>query len=293
MKLFNKETKKYINDFKTGTKIMFKEFFNKETNKKQRANMWSFMRLTSAIATIIPLIISIITGSMIPLLINGGIAGFGAITDYLDGKSARKNNTSSEYGKNLDQVADKFYAGIIGIGAAILNPLFIIPLILECVISAVNINYKMKYPELSSNSLKIGKIKEWPLMITLAFGFISNINMITQIISIALVSATTAFQLKTIQKYNHNRKSEKNILNLCTEKKESEIDDDSNTINYKKKVKSLKPSTNIKEINEYKNKQKLLDYLRETKKELINMQMNTNNVESIQKCKIKQKNTHI
>ena len=36
---------KELND---GIKVMFKEFFNKETNKKQRANMWTFSRLVLA-----------------------------------------------------------------------------------------------------------------------------------------------------------------------------------------------------------------------------------------------------
>ena len=37
--------KKHFKELESGTKIMFKEFFNKETNKKQRANMWTFSRL--------------------------------------------------------------------------------------------------------------------------------------------------------------------------------------------------------------------------------------------------------
>ena len=41
-----KETiSEFLKNFKSGTKLMFKEFFNKETNKKQRANMWTFSRL--------------------------------------------------------------------------------------------------------------------------------------------------------------------------------------------------------------------------------------------------------
>ena len=45
--------KSAVKNFKLGTKTMFKEFFNKETNKKQRANMWSFTRIIIPFITII------------------------------------------------------------------------------------------------------------------------------------------------------------------------------------------------------------------------------------------------
>ena len=53
-------------EFKNGTKTMFKEFFKKETNKKQRANMWTFARFVIPVITLITSIIAISTAS-IPL----------------------------------------------------------------------------------------------------------------------------------------------------------------------------------------------------------------------------------
>ena len=116
------EIKRAIKEFKNGTKVMFKEFFNKDTNKKQRANMLTFLRLITPIITVILSLIGLISG-MIPFLIGAGIiTGLGALTDYLDGKSARKYGTSSKYGKLLDQISDKVFAGVIGINLLFINP---------------------------------------------------------------------------------------------------------------------------------------------------------------------------
>ena len=51
--------KNYYKELKDGTKNMFKEFFNKETNKKQRANMWTFLRLISPIFIILLTLVSV------------------------------------------------------------------------------------------------------------------------------------------------------------------------------------------------------------------------------------------
>lgn len=197
-----------------GLKTMFKEFFKKETNKKQRANMWTFGRIIAPFIALIPSIIAALTGLISPLIISVGISGFGALTDFFDGRSARKHNSSSEFGKKLDQVADKVFSLVVGINVAIINPLYIIPIILEAGIGIVNLKYNFKYPTISNNSTRLGKIKEWPLMITLAFGFISKINLVTFLTSIGLISLTTILQYKTIKDYKKRREYEKNILNI-------------------------------------------------------------------------------
>ena len=156
------EIKKYWKEFKIGTKIMFKEFFNKETNKKQRANMWTFARFIIPIITLTTSIIAISTAS-IPLFIGTGImAGMGAVTDFFDGKSARKHGSTSEYGKILDQASDKFFAGIIGINLLFLNPLYIFILLGEALIAVVNISYKLKHKDLDIKSQGLAVIPtEW------------------------------------------------------------------------------------------------------------------------------------
>lgn len=207
------EIKKYFNEFKLGTKKMFKEFFKKDTNKKQRANMWSFTRLIIPIITLISSTIAIIVSSPILFGITGAIAGFGAITDYFDGKSSRKHESSSEYGKILDQVTDKFFAGIIGFNLLFLNFNYIYILIGELVIAAINIRYKLKDTDLNIPSSRIGKIKEWPLFATLALGFLSPINSILLTISNLSIILTAIFQILTAKSYVVNNNKELKVIN--------------------------------------------------------------------------------
>lgn len=201
IKYIKNTVKQGLNEFKIGTKTMFKEFFNKDTNKKQRANMWTFLRLIIPLITIITSIIAIFTASPVLFLTTGLIAGFGAVTDYFDGKSSRKHNSVSKYGKLLDQVSDKIFAGIIGINLLFVNFNYIFVLLGELLIAGVNVGYKLKYNDLDITSTKMGKIKEWPLFITLALGFLSPINPTLLAISNASILLTTLFQLKTAESY--------------------------------------------------------------------------------------------
>ncbi len=204
--------KEYLDKFKSGTKTMFKEFFNKETNKKQRANMWSFMRLIIPIITLILSIISIITNTMPLLIASCLIAGFGAITDHFDGKSARKYKSESEYGKVLDQVTDKYYAGVIGINLSLLNPLYLIVLLGEAIIGAVNVSYKLKYKDMEGKSSIVGKFKQWPLYITLALGYLSTINSV--LLSIANISVIITFLVQILTAITYIKQNSEEVKKL-------------------------------------------------------------------------------
>ena len=247
------DIKKYLEEFKIGTKRMFKEFFNKETNKKQRANMWTFARLVTPFITTIICTLTLFVTNTLPLLITAAaITGFGALTDYFDGKSARKYKSSSEYGKRLDQIADKVFSGMLGISLSILNPIFLITLLGEAIISAINISYKSKYPNIDISSSKIGKIKEWPLFVTLGLGFISSLNPILNIITKTMIVLTFSLQLITAGSYiTQNEKEIKkqkdeiinpNTLELNIEEKEE-----------KEKTKIVTEENRIQELKQYKN----------------------------------------
>ncbi len=200
--------KKYYEEFKTGTKKMFKEFFKLETNKIQRANMWTFTRLVTPIITVTLSVIAIITAS-IPLFITTAcIAGFGAFTDKLDGASARKYESFSEYGKVLDQITDKSFAGIIGINLLFLNPLYIFVLLGEALISLVNISYKLKYKNINIDSTIFGKVKQTPLFLSLALGYLSTINPTLLTISNYSIILVVLFQVTTAVSYIENNNKE-------------------------------------------------------------------------------------
>lgn len=263
--------KKYWLEFKQGTKTMFKEFFKKDTNKKQRANMWTFVRLIIPIITLITSIIAIITAS-IPVFIGTGIlAGMGAVTDFFDGKSARKHNSTSEYGKILDQASDKFFAGIIGINLLFLNPAYIFVLLGEIMIAGVNVYNKFKNKNLSINSTTIGRIKEWPLFLTLALGFLSTISPTLLAISNYSIILTLVFQIATAASYVQPNNNEKTKYKEVTK---IELDDNFEQIeNAKDNEKNIeiihnpKHNKTISRIEQYENLIKL-------KEELINNEDN-------------------
>ena len=247
--------KKYLKEFKKGTKTMFKEFFKKETNKKQRANMWTFTRLIIPFITSIICFISLFVANTLPLLISAAVlTGFGALTDYFDGKSARKYNSTSLYGKRLDQISDKVFSGMLGISLSMLNPMFLIILLGEIIISTINIAYKSKHPNINISSTQIGRFKEWPLFITLGLGFISSLNPIIDIITKIMIGLTFTLQLSTAVSYiKENEKELKNI----TENKEM-INDNTLKVDLdekqKKKTYKKKKKDRIQELKQYKEK---------------------------------------
>ena len=188
-----------------GTKELFEEFFTKEGNEKQRANMWTFTRL------VLPFLI-VITSSKsftskdernkkIYLAYSAILASFAAVTDYMDGKSARKYNATSEYGKLLDQVADKVFAFILGLNLTNLDHRYLRIVIGEVLIGAVNLYYRRKDESIDMKSTTIGKIKEWPLFMTLASGYISSIDNRFDKVKDVLMNTTSVMQALTLHSY--------------------------------------------------------------------------------------------
>ena len=268
--------KSSLKSFKSGTQNMFKEFFNKETNKKQRANIWSFTRIIIPLITIITSTLAIITSSYPLFATTGIIAGLGAVTDALDGASARKHKSNSEYGKVLDQVTDKFFAGVIGINLLFINPVYIYTLIGELAIAAINTAFKLKYHDLDIKSTMVGKIKTWPLYITLALGFLGPINSTFLAISNTSIAITLLAQLATCVSYvDSNSKKAKELrkkekieeINFMIEeenKKEKEL------VLTKEKEKTLlekykELSNLLKQVIEEKEKENIEDVNKDTK----------------------------
>ena len=197
----NQSIQKYIEQLKNGIKVMFKEFFNKNTNKKQRANMWTFSRLIITLPILIFTILSTINFS-IPLLIsNSVLVAIGALTDFFDGKSARKYNSSSEFGKLLDQVVDKIFSIVIGITLTIINPLYLLLLAGEGIIMAVNVPISLKYKELKDTSTQIGRIKQWPLGLAFLLGYLSPLSTCLNIATTITIITTFLLQLVTATSY--------------------------------------------------------------------------------------------
>ena len=94
-----------------------------------------------------------------------------ALTDFIDGKLARKWDVCSEFGARLDSIADKTLAIGLLIVLILKNNIFFYILILELLISIANITIFIKTNVVES--LLIGKFKTWVLFITLILGLVN------------------------------------------------------------------------------------------------------------------------
>ena len=119
-----------------------------------------------------------------------------SITDFLDGKIARKFNLTSDLGAKLDASADKLYAGTLMICLILQNKLFILCLIGECLITIINVLSFLK--KLNPKTIYIGKIKTTSLFITIIVSFISGIYSSVKPYVTPLICITFTLQLISI-----------------------------------------------------------------------------------------------
>lgn len=267
-----KEIKRNWEEFSNGTKLMFKEFFNKDTNKKQRANMWTFSRLIISFFIPICSILSIISSLPLFLIFSLLITCFGALTDFFDGRSARKYNSTSEYGALLDQIADKVFSIMIGINVSLFNPLFIITILGEGLIAGTNILYKLKNNKLKIKSTQIGRIKQWPLSISLILGFLSLLSPGIHIYLNISVIITFILQLITTTSYIKCNNESINKLKIEANNFESQSIEQIETINEK--------SIDAKLNEKYKNKEQYILF-KELLQQIINNESQKDVVKNI------------
>jgi len=154
-----------------------------------------------------------------------------ALTDAFDGFLARKWNTTSEFGRNLDAICDKFF--LLGVIIPFLtNPIIIPTLVLEGIISIINLKSAFKNNNPKSTYLGKGKTILLSLLITLSYLLKAlNINLNTLlplIISTNIVQTITAIDYikidnkkeKTKENKNINIKEKQKIENISKIKKE-------------------------------------------------------------------------
>lgn len=108
------------------------------------------------------------------------------LTDFFDGKLARKFNCVTEFGKKLDAVCDKIFALGLMIPAIIKYPVLSINLILEFCISYINVVSEFKNNNPKSNI--IGKIKTVFLSITLVLAYIPDGSKLYVLVSSIVTS---------------------------------------------------------------------------------------------------------
>lgn len=135
-----------------------------------------------------------------------------AITDFLDGRLARKWNVTSLFGAKLDAVADKLFAiGIIGCLITKFTILWI-PFILEMIIGITNLYYHFKNNK--TESLMIGKIKTVFLFTTVVIGIITTFHSNIYFILHGMSYATINLQILSLFQYGYNFFNPKKELSI-------------------------------------------------------------------------------
>lgn len=189
----NNEAKEFLRGFKT----MFTDLKTKGRRIKQIPNLITLSRL-GLTCFIPPLALS---GNLVAATILTAIA---ASTDAVDGFAARKLDAVSEFGKNLDPVCDKLFAGVL-IAPLLLNSSSILTvglianLVLEAGIARVNLKSKSK-----GNAPKttwLGKVKTTMLSVLLGTIYLSFSQPLSFLVIPMVYSLATATQLMALVDY--------------------------------------------------------------------------------------------
>jgi len=148
------------------------------------------------------------------------LTSFYAISDFLDGfYSKHVIHHPTKGGTYLDAVCDKIGAAELIIPAIKQNPALLINGILESIISVINVDSTKKGNKVQST--KLGKLKMWPLSLTLLCTYLSITGFkfkdfeITKeefkTISNILIPITTALESVNILEYNQMKNKQKTL----------------------------------------------------------------------------------
>lgn len=170
--------KKEVNDVKNGGDI-----------RKQIPNMLTFSRALAPLIMIPTLMLDNITLALIEVI-------FFALTDFLDGKIARKYNCVSIFGIKLDALCDKIFVIGLIIPSLFKYPILGINLFFELAISYVNVKSEVKNNE--PRSIMSGKIKSAILFVTLVLTYVPNTSIETLNF---MVFTTAIFQFAALIQY--------------------------------------------------------------------------------------------
>ena len=177
-------------------------------------NILTVIRLIAAPIVIILAALKLYLPAFIILII-------ACITDFFDGKLARKWNTVSSIGAKLDCLADKVLSISMIIFLTLKFKMYAIILILECVIGIFNMIVYYKTGKVKS--LFIGKIKTTVIFFTMIFGFLYFVNNNLKDILIGLIYMSANLQLLTLISYIFHYYDK-----LKNEEVEKELEEDKN-----------------------------------------------------------------
>lgn len=189
-------------------KNKIKDFINKRIIK----NIPNFLTWTRIVACIVAATLFVMGN--IPYSI--GFYIWGAVSDLLDGFAARKLNAFSEFGRKLDTVSDKLYAGSLLIPSILCgNFIMLIPLAFELGIAGINL--KGQRQGIRTETQRIGKIKTVALFPTMIMGLLSTLDPAFLMLLWPMIIVTTNLQYNSIITYN-------NLLNKKLEEKNNRVE---------------------------------------------------------------------
>lgn len=239
-----KKRSEIIEYYKKEIKNAYKEFKNPKTRHKQIPNLLTASRLLSPVI-ILPLFFCGMNIATITAI------GFFALTDFFDGKLARKYDTVSNLGKDLDAFVDKVFFGTISIPLLTTNPIILTSILLEILISTINVNTWLK--ELKVESSMFGKIKTWFLFTTAALGYANIFNNIFNTAYITSIIFTTTMQTIAAADYIKNFTTQ--IENKKLDRENNNYTDILNTNFNEGQTNSLNNKNTISNIEKDHNKQ--------------------------------------
>ena len=230
--------------------------------KKHIPNILSSSRLISPLV----LIPSIMSGNY--LLAFSLLSAF-LLTDALDGHLARKWHVESSLGAKIDAVADKLILGSLLIPLAITNPLVIINLVLEGLISVVNLVRKSKGGNPKTHQL--GRIKMVVISLFTALSYLGKIVSIPSLVINTFSIITSILQVGTLTKYIEDGQKELKEIKSKSNDSLEEIEKINNQGLSNEKVlenNDLIENTNNQELSKLETKKEELEKLRS---EIINL----------------------
>lgn len=208
---------KYLLMYWKEIKENFQDLLHKDTFYKQVPNILTSSRLIG----IIPINILFFSGHSISAVI---LTSLILLTDFFDGKIARKWNIQSKFGADLDAVCDKGMFLGLSLPLIVNNPILIINFILEGIIASINVFGRIN--GLDTKTVFSGKVKTWFLSGTLVFGYLVHFFKLPVLFFNILSSITIGTQLIAIINYlqkNQILKEEK-VLNDTSSKNELVMD---------------------------------------------------------------------
>lgn len=187
-----KRIKKILKEFKSDLKKNLKELTSLKTFYRQIPNILTSIRAFAPI----PFNILYFTGNLKGAVLVLMIAFF---TDAIDGKIARKYGLVSKFGATLDAVCDKLM--VIGVIIPVCTRHYglIINLCLELIIALTNILASLL--NIKTKSSMIGKLKTWPLFITIILAYINLFLALPKSLLICMITLTAGLQVFTTLDY--------------------------------------------------------------------------------------------